>query len=98
MNNQKRKSFSFIAIILSLSIFSAIVFEAIHAEHEHHCHDEDCAICILLQILHNTNKFSGVTAYTPVESLAFFFINIIILSALLLAPATLVSQKIKLVI
>ncbi len=86
------------ALILALSIFAALTFEAIHAGHEHHCHDEDCAICLVLQILHNTNKITGDAPFTPVESLAFFYTNIIILSALILVPATLVSQKIKLVI
>jgi len=90
------KLFRFAALLLLLAIFSALIFEAFHAAHEEHCHEEDCPICLVLQILHNTNKISD-TAPTMSDGFIYFcYINIIICSALLLVPATLVSQKIKL--
>ncbi|MCR4579863.1 MAG: hypothetical protein K5681_05895 [Treponema sp.] len=93
-----KKSFSFIALILLFSIFAAISFESFHAGHEEHCHEEDCAICLVLQILHNTNKLFSDAVLASVEFFHSYYISLIIVSALLLAPATLVSQKIKLVI
>lgn len=87
-----------IALLSALAILFLINFESIHAGHEEHCHDENCAVCMVLQIIHNTNKFSCHTNQASAVSFVFTFINILILSALLPVPATLVSQKVKLVI
>ena len=89
---------SLLASLLIFSLFAALTFEAFHADHEAHCHDEDCTICLVLQIIHNTNKIGKSTTAASVEFNSVFYINILILSALLLAPATLVKQKVKLVI
>ena len=86
------------ALILFFSIFAAISFEAFHTGHEEACHEEDCPICLVLQIIHSTKKIGQNTVPASVEFTSIFYVNIILLTALLLAPATLVKQKVKLVI
>ena len=86
------------ALLTVLSLFATLAFEALHAGHEEHCHEEDCSICLVLQVIHNTNKITNTAALTSIEFSLFNYINLFILSALLLAPATLVKQKVKLVI
>ena len=89
---------SLLASLLIFSLFAALTFEAFHTGHEEHCHEENCAICLVLQIIHGTEKINQDTASASVEFNSVFYINILILSALLLAPATLVKQKVKLII
>ncbi len=89
---------SLLASLLIISLFAALTFEAFHAGHEEVCHDEDCTICLVLQIIHSTNKIGKSSGLVTSEFISFFYTNILILSALLLAPATLVRQKVKLVI
>jgi len=100
MNNKKIffRLLRTLALLTALSLFAALTFETLHAGHEEHCHDEDCPICLVLQVIHNTNKISDNASLTSVEFSFFNYINLFILSALLLAPATLVKQKVKLVI
>ena len=86
------------ACIIFLSLLSLTIFECIHAGHENFCNEDDCPICLVLQVIHNTNKISHTAPKTSVEFSAFNYINLFILSALFLAPATLVKQKVKLVI
>ncbi|MCR4626664.1 MAG: hypothetical protein K5640_03375 [Treponema sp.] len=87
-----------VLILFITAIFSALVFETIHSEHEIECHEDNCPVCLILQIIHNTQKTSVPTQAASFDFLFFFYINILILSAVLLVPATLVKQKIKLVI
>jgi len=99
MNNQKLfRLLRTAALLTALSLFAALTFEAFHTGHEAVCHEEDCPICLVLQIIHSTEKIGQNADLTSVEFTNIFFINVIILSALLLAPATLVKQKVKLVI
>ena len=99
MNNKKFFSLlRSVALLTILSLFSALAFESLHAGHEEHCHEEDCPVCLVLQVIHNTNKLTGTTPLASVEFSAFSYINLFIISALLLVPATLVKQKVKLVI
>ena len=99
MNNQKLFRLLRIAALLTvLSLFAALTFEAFHTGHESACHEEDCPVCLVLHIIHNTEKIGQNTVSASVEFTSIFYINIILLSALLLAPATLVKQKVKLVI
>ena len=86
------------ALLIVLSLFAALAFETLHAGHEANCHEEDCPLCLVLQVIHNTNKIKDTAPMVAVEFSAFSCINLFILSALLLAPATLVKQKVKLVI
>lgn len=99
MNNQKLFRILRIAALFTvISLFAALSFEAFHTGHEAACHEEDCPICLVLQIIHNTKKIEKSTTTATAVHTAFFYINILILSALLIAPATLVKQKVKLVI
>ena len=86
------------ALLTALSLFALLAFESLHAGHEECCHEENCPICLVLQVIHNNNKISGPALLVSIEYSAFSYINLFILSALLLAPATLVTQKVKLVI
>lgn len=86
------------ALLTALSLFALLAFESFHAGHEEQCHEEDCPVCLVLQVIHNTNKLTGTTPLASVEFSTFSYINLFIISALLLAPATLVKQKVKLVI
>ena len=98
MNKKFFRLFRLAALLTALSLFAVLTFESLHAGHEEHCHEENCPICLVLQIIHNTNKITNTAALTSIEFSLFNYINLFILSALLLAPATLVKQKIKLVI
>ena len=86
------------AILISFSLFTAIIFETNHLGHEEVCKEENCPICFFLQIIHNTNKQTAPIQLISVKFSAFYYINLFVISALLLVPATLVKQKIKLVI
>ena len=99
MNNQKLfRLLRVAALLTALSLFAELTFEAFHTGHEAACHEEDCPVCLVLQIIHNTEKIRQNTVSASVVFTSIFYINIILLSALLLAPATLVKQKVKLVI
>ena len=99
MNNKNLfRLFRAVALITALSLFAVITFETLHAGHEEICHEEDCAICLVLQIIHSTNKIGNKAAAKASEFINFYYISILILSALLPVPATLVKQKVKLVI
>lgn len=97
-NSKSGKLLCLAAILTAFSLFSIILFESNHKGHEASCHEENCPICLVLQIINNTKEFFEDGQITSAEILSFSSINIIILSALLLAPATLVKQKVKLVI
>lgn len=98
MNKNLLRLLRTIALLTALSLFAAFFFETLHAGHEEHCHEENCPVCLVLQVIHNINKLTDSTPLTSVEFSAFSYINLFIISALLLAPATLVKQKVKLVI
>ena len=89
---------AFISSLLIISIFAAFTFESFHTDHEINCHEEDCPVCLVLQVIHNTNTIGQSVTSTSAEFITFFFLDVIILSALLFIPATLVKQKVKLVI
>ena len=97
-NSQRSLLLGITAIFISLSLFTAILFETNHKGHEAHCHEDNCPVCFLLQIIHNTNKQTAPIQLISVKFSAFYYINLFVISALLLVPATLVKQKIKLVI
>ena len=94
----KRCLFTSIAACLIFAIISALTFEVFHCEHEETCHEEDCPVCLVLQIIRANKKTSPVLHALKAEFINFFYINIIILSAALIVPTTLVKQKVKLVI
>ena len=86
------------AVFASISLFTIILFESNHKGHEETCHEENCPVCIVIQIIHSINDFFEDGQITSAEILSFSSIYTIIFSTILLAPATLVKQKIKLVI
>ena len=99
MNNKKFFSLlRSVALLTILSLFSALAFESLHTGHEEHCHEEDCPVCLVLQVIHNTKKISDSTPLAAIDFSTFNNITLFILSALFFAPATLVKQKVKLVI
>ena len=98
INSKRPHLLCLTTILIFLSLFTAILFETNHKGHEEVCHEENCPICLVLQIIHNTKKNFDNEPNTSVEILSFIYINFLVISALLLAPATLVKQKIKLVI
>ncbi len=98
MNKKLVRLLRLAALLTALSLFAVLTFESLHAGHEEHCHEENCPICLLLQVIHNTNKITNTAALTSIEFSLFNYTNLFILSALLLAPSTLVKQKVKLVI
>ena len=91
-----KKYFAALALILVFALFSTLAFETIHAGHQDHCHKENCQICLVLQILHNTKKFTVDIPSIPLKLNNFFHINFLLISATFLIRETLVSQKIKL--
>ena len=97
-NNNHFRFFRTTALLATLSLFAVLTFEAFHVGHEEHCHEEDCPVCLVLQVIHNTNKISRTVPQTSIDFSSFNYINLFIISALLLAPSTLVKQKVKLVI
>ena len=98
MMMNKKRAFTSLAICLIFAIFSAMAFEAFHSGHEASCHEDDCTVCLVLQIIRANKKTSPAAHAEPAEFISFFYINVIILSAILFVPATLVKQKVKLVI
>ncbi len=98
MNKKLYSFFRLAALLTVFSLFALLTFETLHAGHEEGCHEEDCPICLVLQIIHNTSKITNTEPSALVVFSIINYINLFILSALLLAPATLVKQKIKLVI
>lgn len=86
------------ALIIAFSFLAAINFEAFHAGHKDTCHNDNCPVCLVLQIIHSTKKIVQRATTTSSNFTNLFYINILIISALLPVPATLVKQKIKLII
>jgi hypothetical protein len=86
------------AFILILSLFTALSFESLHAGHEEHCHEENCPVCLVLQIIKSNSSTSGspdcLTSITH-----FVFANLIIsLFITYFISLTPVTRKIKLTI
>ena len=98
INSKRPLQLCLTAFFIALSIFAVIIFEANHKGHEEFCHEENCPICLVLQIINNIKDFFEDGQITSAEILSFSSIKIIIFSALILAPATLVKQKVKLII
>ncbi|MCR5062461.1 MAG: hypothetical protein K6A89_04180 [Treponema sp.] len=86
------------ACIVFLYLLSLIIFEGLHAGHESFCHENDCPICLVLQVIHSAKILDNSSINSTITFKPLSFINLIILSALFFAPATLVKQKVKLVI
>ncbi|MBR5934312.1 MAG: hypothetical protein IK002_10025 [Treponema sp.] len=77
-----------------LSILSAIAFEISHAGHENHCHEDNCPVCIVLEIIHSSKKINPVQTFSVSITKVFYIVEFI-LSSILFLHFTLVSQKVK---
>ncbi len=60
-------------MVLAVALFSLLMFEPLHSDHDSaNCHDEDCPICLILQIVQNTIKVAvPVPPIKPLEHLLF---------------------------
>ena len=100
--NKAHKNFGKIvrltACIIFLSLLSLIIFECIHAGHENFCNEDDCPICLVLQVIHSAKNSCITNTNSSIIYIPFIFINLIIFSTPFFIPATLVKQKVKLVI
>ena len=86
------------AILVVFSLFSVIFFDSNHKGHEEHCHEESCPVCLVLQVIHSTELIGQKASSISLGLVFTLNISLVILSAFLLVPATLVKQKVKLVI
>jgi hypothetical protein len=86
------------AFILILSLFTALSFESLHAGHEEHCHEENCPVCLVLQIIKSNSSTSGnPVCLTSITHFVFanLIISLFITYFIFLTPVT---KKIKLTI
>ncbi|MCR5172823.1 MAG: hypothetical protein K6B73_08155 [Treponema sp.] len=103
MNNErlsgctlKKCLYAFTAIVLTAAIVSSVCFEVFHAGHEENCHEENCAVCLVLQIIHSAEKlFQSFHNYEGEFSYLTVLLFIVFLEAHLVHQ-TIVSRKIKL--
>lgn len=85
-----------LSFFLAAAIFSSLTFEAFHAGHEAECHEENCPVCLVIQIIRTVIRLT-----MPAASLSFvqkiiitaFIINLSLSRLILLTP---VMQKIRL--
>lgn len=99
MNSNKiLKVFKIFSFLFVFALLSALTFEAFHHGHEENCHEEDCAICLVLQIIKTTKSITTKVQKTSVDYIINFYSYILIFATSLLIPRTLVSQKVKLII
>ncbi|MBP5519208.1 MAG: hypothetical protein J6X84_01335 [Treponema sp.] len=97
-NSNAKSIFKLAALIAIISFIAILIFQTHYCNHENHCHNENCQICLILQIIHNSDKILNQKTFAPIKTIFIFYINVLIFSALQLAPQTLVKQKIKLII
>ena len=90
--------FCLTAILVVFSLFAVILFDSNHKGHEEHCHEESCPVCLVLQVIHNTELIGQKAASISIGLIITLNLSLVIFSAFLLVPATLVKQKVKLVI
>lgn len=87
-----------LSVLLVLSFLFALHFESRHAGHEEHCHEEDCPIYLLLQIINYSDNFTLSLPLRTGESLSHFYQYLPAFTTFVIEAKTLVTQKIKLVI
>ena len=75
----KKFVFRLAALLAALSLFAVLTFEVLHAGHEENCHEENCAICLVLQVIHNTKKISVTASLASIDFSAFNYINLFII-------------------
>ena len=98
MRPESKHLFRIFASVLILSLFTLITFEAIHNGHEQHCQEENCPVCLVLQIIKNNPKKNDAKTNSDIV-LHFIFENLIIsLFTLYFISLTPVTKKNKLTI
>ncbi len=93
------KHHSLIAAFLVLVLLSTLFFETFHAGHDsNHCEDENCPICMVLQIVRSSFRFFDFSSESIKSvSLAFALISVLI-SSIYILSITPITQKTKLTI
>lgn len=93
------KHHSLIAGFLVLVLLSTLFFETFHAGHDsNHCEDENCPICMVLQIVRSSFRFFDFSSESIKSvSLAFVLISVLI-SSIYILSITPITQKTKLTI
>jgi len=98
MNSKVKILFSITSFLLILSLFALVTFETIHAGHEENCHEENCPLCLVLQIIKSNIKNTG-TSFILKNAFHFIFEDLLIgLFILHFISITPVTKKIKLTI
>ena len=93
------KTYSLIAVLLVLALFSTLLFEVLHADHaSNHCEDENCPVCMLLQIVHSSFRFFGFSSTVSKAVLSVFALISILISSIYIFSITPITQKTKLTI
>ena len=87
-----------LSLLLTIAIFTSLTFEAFHTGHEAACHEENCPVCLVLQLVRNTIKLAGKAKVTQVKLPLFYEEFIISLFTIYFISITLVNQKRKLTI
>ena len=89
----------FAALLLVLMLFSALFFEALHADHDSiHCHDENCPVCMVMQIVRASIQFFDSFAAVQKNVVFAFAPFSCIISSLAIIAVTPITQKTKLTI
>ena len=86
------------SFILIISLFTSLLFQSLHADHETNCNHENCPICLVLQIIKTTNNFTGDNTTTSVVLIYLILFTISTFSIIRLTPSTLITQKVKILI
>ena len=86
----------FLSLLLAAAVFSSLTFEALNHGHELNCHEENCPVCLLIQIIRTVIRLT-MPAASPdsVQKIIItaFIISLSVSRMILLTP---VMQKIRL--
>ena len=61
-----------LSLLLTIAIFTSLTFEAFHAGHEAACQEDNCPVCLVLQLVRNTIKLAGKARISQVKLPLFF--------------------------
>ena len=87
-----------LSLLLTIAIFTSLTFEAFHTGHEAVCQEDNCPVCLVLQLVRNTIKLAGKARIPQVKLPLFYEEFIISLFTIYFISITLVNQKRKLTI
>ncbi len=93
------KFHSFAAVLLVFALFSALFFEAFHADHDSaRCQEENCPICMVMQIVRAPLQFPVSFAAVQQNAAAAFASLLCIILSLYTISVTQITQMTKLTI